>query len=1338
VAATAEVVPPRTAVVAAAPFLAPGGGVTVRAGTLPLFAGQAGGPVARIRFRLLSHAAAVAAGVHGVVFTAAAAAGRGGRAEVGVDYAGFGQVYGGGYGPALGLAELPACVLTTPRDPACDKLRRLASVNNAQAQTVSSVVTVPAASRGLVVLAAVTSPQDGGGATGNFQATTLSPAGTWAAGGSAGDFTYSYPMPVPPAPGGLKPSLSLSYDSGAVDAQTAQDQPQASWVGDGWSLPQAYIAQSFAPCADNPEGSAAPNAVQDACYDGPVLTLSLGGVSTPLVCPSPFSYTAVSTCYAADDSGEVITHHVSSGNGQGTKFSDYWTVTTRDGTTYSFGLNHLPGWASGNPVTGSVQWEPVFSAHSGDPCYHVTAATFAGSACDMAYQWNLDYVTDVHGDAMAYFYNHASNGYDQFGTTTAQSYVRDGYLDHILYGFTDGNAYSAAAATAPADEVVFKTGDRCFAAASSCDPLNSTTAPNWLDVPFNLSCTAGASCSGAAGYGPTFWSTVALTSITTYQRTGTSTTPSTLVDSWALQQGFPALPKGDTADVPTLTLNSVARTGQDATSGATAGSSVPLPKVSFSYQMLQNQLDPGTAPWMSRPRIQHVTTETGSVISVSFTQPDPCPVSATPVSPSADNLSCFPVYWGLFQPDTTNGDLGHPDWFIKYAVQSVQQSDPSGGSPGLFTSYQYAGPAWHYDDNEVVKAKERTYGQWRGYQQVYTMAGSGSDPQTETGTAYYQGMSDDNNTTGVTVTDSQNNKHEDANQLAGEVLERTAYDYATAPPAIPPQSAVDHSAIYSYWISGNVASRTRTGLPALTANATGVTEQWNRQALTDTSTTQWRDTATDTTYYSATSSDPELGLPQYTYSLGDLSQLASPAGETCTTTSYTANTGKNLVLADETQVDALPCGGSNTATSSVPASGQVNALSAPSGVTSDTVVSDTRTLYDNQALATTWPQPASSAITWPQAAPSKGDPSVIQDAASYSGGTFTYQTTSTATYNSYGQVTARYDGNGGFSPAAGTYTPTATSYTLTDGSDTAETVTNPLGQATTTTYDPARALPVQTTDPNGVVTVLQYDQLGRLTSAWANSRATTTAATHVYAYALGTATTPTVVTSKQLDNSGGYRISFTLFDALLRVRQTQDPTPQTGNLITDDFYDSRGFTWKINHNWWDTTGTAGAAVLTVPDSQVPDQAVTAYDALGRPVQVTRYDDSAVRSASYTQYTGDKVITVPAATGTSPITPAGATPAATVTDATGRTTEQDSYTSWPAVTTSTNPGGFPAVTITRVRGDRPARHIRPRPVRQLQPHLQLRLRRHAHRAGPARRRRLDPRPRRRRHQLTPIS
>ncbi len=84
------------------------------------------------------------------------------------------------------------------------------------------------------------------------------------------------------------------------------------------------------------------------------------------------------------------------------------------------------------------------------------------------------------------------------------------------------------------------------------------------------------------------------------------------------------------------------------------------------------------------------------------------------------------MYWGAFTP----GNLGE-DWFNKYAVQSVSVSDPAGGSPGTFTSYTYSKLHGITIDNEVVKPKYRTYGQFRGYQDVITYTGTGTDPHRD-------------------------------------------------------------------------------------------------------------------------------------------------------------------------------------------------------------------------------------------------------------------------------------------------------------------------------------------------------------------------------------------------------------------------------------------------------------------------------------------------------------------------------------------------------------------------------------------------------------------------------
>jgi hypothetical protein len=76
-------------------------------------------------------------------------------------------------------------------------------------------------------------------------------------------------------------------------------------------------------------------------------------------------------------------------------------LTEPDGTSYYFGVDELPGWATGDASTGSAENVQVYGVQSTDPCY---SATWTSSVCDQTWQWNLAYVTDAHGNAMSYFY----------------------------------------------------------------------------------------------------------------------------------------------------------------------------------------------------------------------------------------------------------------------------------------------------------------------------------------------------------------------------------------------------------------------------------------------------------------------------------------------------------------------------------------------------------------------------------------------------------------------------------------------------------------------------------------------------------------------------------------------------------------------------------------------------------------------------------------------------------------------------------------------------------------------------------------------------------------------
>lgn len=1226
--------------------------------TLRAVAGSTGsyqGP-GTVSVRVLDHATAVKDGISGVVFSATPQGTGRGQVQVGVDYASFAQAYGGNYASRLRLVELPACALTTPQVASCHTQTPLGSSNNPATHTLTANVTLGQAGAASVhastpsstqaaapmALAADSSPSsgDGGGSGGQYGATSLKPSGSWSAGGSSGSFDYSYPITVSPAASDLVPTVGLSYDSGSVDGQTAATQAQADWLGDGWSTPENYVEQTYTSCSDNPEGGAGLQSTADTCYDGNILTISLNGTSTSLVRDD-----TTGTWKLGDDGGETVAQVTGGSNDPNVHGDEYWKVTERDGTSYYFGLNELPGWTSGQPTTGSVQSEPVYSAHNPadspanqpneytDPCYN---STWSNSWCTMAYRWNLDYVTDVHGNAMAYYYDQDANAYAQNGnTTSATAYVRDAHLDHIDYGFTDGHAYG----TIP-DKVQFSTGDRCMAAASSCDPLNSTNASNWFDVPFDLVCSAGTACQVTS---PSFFSTVRLTGITAEQYNGSGYSD---IDTYTFTQTMPAT--GDDTS-PTLWLSKISHTGDDTSAG---GSATPVLDVNFSSIQEPNRVNTAIdgLPALNRMRISGITTETGAAISVNYELVDPCSAPVT-LNPATNTSSCYPVYW------TPPGGSQLLDWFNKYVVKSVVTQDPTGGSPGLSTSYKYlGGAAWHYDENEVVQSKYRTYGQYRGYGDVQTFTGQASDPQTESEAIYYRGMSDDDNSTAVTLQDSQQGLHDDSDQLAGDTLESTDYFYSGGP--------VADSTINSYWVSQNTASRARSGLPALTANTTAQVETWSRQAITDQSPTTWRTSETDTTL-DATTSDPNFGLPLITYAHGDLS-VSGNSQKRCTVTTYaTANATKNIVgLAAEVEVDADPCGGTNPNGASAPTTAQLNALTAPASVNRPAdVVSDSRTFYDLQPLGSTT-RPTTTP-TWPQTAPAFGDVSEKMSATGYSNGAFTYQASTESTYDSYGRILDTWDALG---------RETQTAYSMTNGLTSGQTSTNPLGQVTTSTIDPTRGIVTSTIDPNGVEIQSHFDGLGHTIATWLDSRPTSAPANYLYTYAIS-ASVPTVVTTQTLDNESKYVTSETFYDALLRPRQTQTPTPQGGRLLTDTFYDSHGWVKETDSNYWDTSSTPDTTMApVVPDDEEYQETLTSYDGLGKAVEVQSLDNTAnpvVDQITYAQNTGDKTVAVP---------PAGGVAEATSTDLLGRTTELDQYTSAPTVTAG-SAGGFTTVSIT---------------------------------------------------------
>ena len=1128
--------------------------------------GRTGEPAAAIgavRVRVLPRSAAAATGVAGIVFSLAGSRGQPVRAHVSLDYATFAFADGGSFADRLRLVIMPACALTTPQVGSCRRLTPVTTWNDTSAFRLGANVTLPAAGSTLI-LAATTSTS---GSVGSYSATPLASAGSWQAGGSSGAFTYSYKVTVPPVPGGLAPQVELGYDSQAVDGLTSSTNNQASFIGDGWTYSPGYVERDYQSCEQNPSGS---TKTGDLCWSSNnSVTLSLDGRNTTLVQDDK-----TGTWHAQSDINERISFNTGTVNG--THDGDYWVITDPGGNTYYFGLNRLPGWASGDAVTNSAWTVPVYSTASGQPCYN---STFSSSHCEQAWRWNLDYVTDPHGNAMADYYTQETNYYAaDNGTTATASYIRGGAPSKIVYGLRGGSVYGVT----PAGQV------------------NFTTASTRTDVPTgstgDLQCSSGATCDVQS---PTFWSKLSLTTISTLALEGTSQVKA---DSYALTQTFPAT--GDTSTNPPMWLSTITRTGQDgsSTAGLPAVTFTPTPNGLPNRVETQTDLNDGYSI-IARMRMFKVTSETGGITTVSYDTPPTACTSGNFPPEDADHTVCYPDWWT--PPGATSPVL---DWFNKYVVTAVTQSNTAGGTVPVITSYCYGtspdclnGAAWHYNDDPLLRASKRTWDQWHGFGLVTTSTGTSPDPITKTTDTFFQGMDgnyqSDGTTQSASLSDAYGDTVTDSLQFAGMNFEHIVWN----------GSSKVTDAVTIPWTSAATASHSLPSpLPALQSFMTNV-----------------RETRTFTTLAAGGSREADVTMTfdssGRVLSDSDVPDTTQSSEDTCTTTSYAPNTTSWLVdLPAEVKVVSVPC----TTTPTLPAD----------------AVSDTGYFYDGSATL--------------GAAPSAGNVTSTQDATSYSGSTPVFTTESSATYDEYGRVLTLADADG---------RTTTTSYTPATGAEpTSITVKDPLnlGTGTVTTYDPVRDLPLTETTAAGYVTAETYDALGRITAVWSPGHPEgTVPADKTFSYNVSAAN-PSVITTSTITPSGGYNPSEVLYDSLGREIETQTRTPDGGRLITDVRYNSDG--WKlVTSDSYYTTGVPSGTLVAAPDDQVPSQTGYFYDDAGRVVRAVSYSFATETWETDTSYGGNYITVTP---------PSGATPKTTYTDGRGLTTDIYQYHSSPPPST----------------------------------------------------------------------
>ncbi|MGX4657915.1 polymorphic toxin-type HINT domain-containing protein [Micromonospora sp. SCSIO 07396] len=820
-------------------------------------------PPARIRVQTLDRKASAGALVDGPAFQVSRNDGvsASGQVRLTLGYAGIADAFGGDFGARLSLVRLTGCG-TKPTGSSSCRPQPVPTVNNAEARTLTATVQADVGVATYAMTATESSAQ------GDFGATALAPSSKWNVSPSSGAFNWSYPLRVPPVPGGASPSIVLSYNSQTVDGRTAATNNQGSWLGEGFGYDPGYVERQYKPCTEDGH-----DGVGDLCWSHENLTLMLNGRSSELV------QDGTGWRFASDD-GSKVQRLTGAVNGDATD-GEHWKVTTTDGAEYYFGKNRLPGWVADKEETNSVWTVPVYGDDTGEQCYN---ATFANAWCNQGWRWNLDYVKDRHGNVVSYFYDRETNHYARGAKfdVNGTPYHRGGYLKRIDYGQRDNEVYTTSA---PA-RVNFGIAERCIPSDTVlCRPgdLTDSTANHWPDVPWDRNCATATKCKTTQA-SPSFWTRKRVNQISTEIRNATGWSP---VDVWKLDHNWTNNADGSRS----LWLTHIRHQGVYGGEPAQA-----IPSVQLDARQLPNRIDipnDNVLP-LIRPRLETVWTDSGGQITVDYADAD-CTAGSLP-TPGTSTKRCYPVIWhpgGAKDPVT--------DWFHKYVVKAVTESDMTTVVPGtsiapdMVTEYEYMGDAaWrHGDPNGITEAKYLTWNQWRGYETVKIRKGSEQLKTTLTEHSFLRGMHGDKlptsaggGTRTVTRTDSVGTSHTDHDQFAGFEFETKVYD----------GSKIISKSVATPWRQ-ETASKTWTWG---TDRAWMVKPSVNR-GFTLLENGSWRETRSVTSYDAKTSTytDPVGRVTQ----VEDLGDVNDPTDDQCTRTTYADSTTlrlRNLVAREET------------------------------------------------------------------------------------------------------------------------------------------------------------------------------------------------------------------------------------------------------------------------------------------------------------------------------------------------------------------------------------------------------------------------------------------------------
>lgn len=1200
-----------------------------------------------------------------------------------LNYHDLAKLGGTDWATRLQLATLPACALTTPDKPACQRLTPLADSTNDPTQD-EVTATLEALATGEVVddTAADEASDDSSDEPSESPSDDPSDHPSEGAAADSSDSPSDSATGGPSAdasdgaPGDLNSGEAKSGDAKARSSSTAEATLVAAVAGPGGSQ-GTYLASSLQSSGSWSHGGASgafswnyPITVTPAA-SGEVApgvgvsynSASVDGINSnanpqsswtglgfdyqPGYIERTFRNCKEATPSSTDKglcwAGDILTMHLPGGATQSLVVDG---TTIRPEHDNGEKIERLTGAANGSVdgeywrVTTTDGTKYTFGAHilPGGTTTNATKSAWnvtvkggtatdgcASKRCVRTWRWNLDMVEDVHHNVAAYYYAKETNYFVPSGTTTRTAYDRAGYLTRIDYGIKNasGSIYSGTNANPP-NRVSFTVEERCKPSGTiTCTNAQFVTAnkDNWPDVPMDQSCTSSTTTTCNINW-PTFWTRKRLATITTSYYNGTAYTNA---DTYALKYQWSQLSSSWVLNLDTITRTATA-----------AGQTLTLPPVKFAYDALDSRVKGyKSLPDMVYDRLIGITSETGATTTIVYSgtsQANPndsanfCTSTLVPDHPDDNSMECYPVNWTA--PFTIDPTL---DYFHKYVVVSVVEGDGAGLTPSRHTKYKYSTPGWHFDDNEVIKPSQRTWSQWRGYQTVETSTGNTNrlsengthDQTTRSVSTYYRGMKSDRLANGDP---KPNTAFEDSRDLSREDLDQ--YTGMAAETRIFDDTTEIASTRYMPASLAMTATRDRSGLPPVKAYVVANRTVTESTAGTGSGTSD-REKTTLTTY-GEFAGQPYIQRPtsvRVTATGGTGTTTA-----TCTTTTYadsTANWVRSAPAVVSTYSDPTDTTGG--------------------GCTGTELVARTRTYYDTKTSL------EGANITL-------GDATKVETAADLDNGEVRYTTTG-ASYDTAGRLlTSTVYPDGVAKP--GTARVTSIAYTFsTGGLLTGITTTLPAIAGTTTTttqtLNAPRGTVYKSTDVAGRVTSATIDALGRYTAVWTPGRTQgTESASRTYDYQLA-ADKPLAVTTKTLVDPGngatpGYDTTVQILDSRGTLRQTQTSSPVGGKVVTDSFVDSHGWVVATNGAWY-TPGTPSPTVIeATTQSSIDARTTTLYDRVGRPtkVQAWRGVEATPTRTTTTIYGGDRTTVIP---------PAGAIATTTLLNGLGQTTELRRYT-----------------------------------------------------------------------------